>query len=157
MKVFVVTSGEYSDYGINAIFSTKEKAEGYVKMMEYIEPYEYYYINEWEVDKVCKNVEVDLCMINGEIKTIDDVCDNGATHEIYEAYDMKNDYSSKVIEITKEEVDRCINENHDDEFDKSIKFPVYVVRDVKYNPDFSVMKKIVFDEIAKYKAEKQGL
>jgi len=31
MKVYVVTYGLYSDYGIEAIFSTKEKAEEYLK------------------------------------------------------------------------------------------------------------------------------
>ena len=32
MQVYVVTSGEYSDYGIDAIFSTAEKAQEYVSM-----------------------------------------------------------------------------------------------------------------------------
>ncbi len=45
-NVWVVTSGEYSDYGIDAIFSTEEKAEAYlaqaklVKLDSRIEPYE---------------------------------------------------------------------------------------------------------------------
>lgn len=29
-KIYIVTSGEYSDYGINAVFTTKEKAIDYV-------------------------------------------------------------------------------------------------------------------------------
>lgn len=29
-KIFLVTSGEYSDYGINAIFSTRKKAQSYI-------------------------------------------------------------------------------------------------------------------------------
>ncbi len=33
----------------------------------------------------------------------------------------------------------------------------YCVQDVKYNKDKSVMYKSVYDEIAKYKAEKEGL
>jgi len=45
-KVWVVTSGCYSDYGIRAIFSTKEKAYSYYNMKkvidgEYNEPEEY--------------------------------------------------------------------------------------------------------------------
>lgn len=28
-KIYIVTSGEYSDYGINAVFSTKKKAQEY--------------------------------------------------------------------------------------------------------------------------------
>lgn len=30
-KVFIVTSGSYSDYNIDAVFDTKEKAEAYIK------------------------------------------------------------------------------------------------------------------------------
>jgi hypothetical protein len=33
MKVYVVTTGEYSDYGISAIFSTKEKAEAHCETL----------------------------------------------------------------------------------------------------------------------------
>ena len=29
-KIYIVTSGDYSDYGINAVFSTKEKAEEFM-------------------------------------------------------------------------------------------------------------------------------
>ena len=31
-KVYIVTSGEYSDYHIDAVFASREKAEGYVKI-----------------------------------------------------------------------------------------------------------------------------
>ena len=51
MQVYVVTSGEYSDYGINAIFSTVEKAQEYVSMKEFTNENEHYRINVWEVDK----------------------------------------------------------------------------------------------------------
>ena len=48
----------------------------------------------------------------------------------------------------------------DDNFkfdDKMIKFPIYIVKGVLYNPSKDVMKKVVYDSIAKYKAEKEGL
>ena len=32
MKIFIVTSGAYSDYHIDAVFSTKENAERYNKI-----------------------------------------------------------------------------------------------------------------------------
>ena len=35
-QVYVVTSGEYSDYGINAIFTTRELAEDYVDKVNYL-------------------------------------------------------------------------------------------------------------------------
>ena len=46
-KVFIVTSGEYSDYGIDRVFSTEEKAKEFIKITRdlyggtfNIEPYE---------------------------------------------------------------------------------------------------------------------
>lgn len=46
-KVFIVTSGEYSDYDIKAVFSTREKAEAYInaKGTDY-----YWEVEEWDVD-----------------------------------------------------------------------------------------------------------
>jgi len=49
MIVYVVTSGEYSDYSIEAVFSTKEKAEAYKADMEWVGS-EKADIEEWEVD-----------------------------------------------------------------------------------------------------------
>ncbi len=59
MNIFVVTSGEFSEYRIKAIFSTRELAEDYIKS-------EGGSIKEWDVDvldidhhyitiKMCKN------------------------------------------------------------------------------------------------------
>lgn len=51
MKVYVVTSGEYSDYSIEAIFSTKELAQQYID--ERMHSHGWFDINgidEWEVD-----------------------------------------------------------------------------------------------------------
>lgn len=53
MKVWVVEEGSYSDRGISAIFSTKEKAEKYIDMMK---KYGYNYDDihdepeEWDLD-----------------------------------------------------------------------------------------------------------
>lgn len=49
MKVYVVTSGSYSDYGINAIFSTKELAEEYIKEV-WKNSTSCNGVNEWELD-----------------------------------------------------------------------------------------------------------
>ncbi|MGC8605512.1 MAG: DUF7336 domain-containing protein [Desulfomonilaceae bacterium] len=55
-KVFVVTSGNYSDYGIRAIFSTRYKARQFIKREQRNARYEHYIgydyrIETWEVDK----------------------------------------------------------------------------------------------------------
>ena len=45
-KIYIVTSGEYSDYHIEAVFTTKEKA------VEYVEQHGTYYdIEEYDIDK----------------------------------------------------------------------------------------------------------
>jgi len=48
-KVYVVTAGEYSDYRIEAVFSTKEKAENYINTFY---NYEFNGIDEYELDLV---------------------------------------------------------------------------------------------------------
>lgn len=167
MQVFVITSGEYSDYGINAIFSTKEKAQEYVDKMEFCSSYEEYYnIHEWNVDEVSKEIPTnDLCLYNGEVVKLDDL--NGGNDFDYSAYiaycifnNLQENTKSRVLEITKEDyLKELLDSNcEDDEIDiNKIQFSIYCVRDVKYNKDKSVMYKTVYDEIAKYKSEKEGL
>lgn len=48
-KVFVVTSGEYSDYGIDAIFSTRELAQSFIDAFKANKWYEMD-IEEWDLD-----------------------------------------------------------------------------------------------------------
>jgi hypothetical protein len=53
LTLFAVASGEYSDYGINAIFSTKELADKYIEASVLAARYgrtEKYFIEEWELD-----------------------------------------------------------------------------------------------------------
>lgn len=50
-KVYIVTSGEYSDYGIVAVFKTKEEAELLLKQHNYEGLYYKYRIEEYEFDK----------------------------------------------------------------------------------------------------------
>ena len=58
-KVYIVTEGEYSDYRIEACFSTKKKAQEYVKNAEKIRSSYYYpYIEEWDLDEQSDIVDV---------------------------------------------------------------------------------------------------
>jgi len=45
-KVYIVTSGSYSDYHINAVFSTEELAQGYIDRWGTSD----YDIEEWDLD-----------------------------------------------------------------------------------------------------------
>ena len=53
MTVYVVTSGEYSSYGICEIFSTCEQAEKYIASENDRYGWDDYRIEEWELDN-CK-------------------------------------------------------------------------------------------------------
>lgn len=53
-KVYIVTSGEYSDYTIEAVFSTREKAEEFVSVLKLNYPAE---IVEWNVDGIIEGDE----------------------------------------------------------------------------------------------------
>jgi hypothetical protein len=56
MNIYVVTSGNYSDYGIRSIFSTRGKAKEFIKRETRNALYEHYIgddyrIETWELDK----------------------------------------------------------------------------------------------------------
>lgn len=57
-KIYVVTEGEYSDYHIEACFSTKEKAQEYIKNAKKVNESYYYDIEEWELDSNSDIVDV---------------------------------------------------------------------------------------------------
>ncbi len=65
-KIYIVTSGEYSDYHIEAVFTTKEKA------VEYVEQHgTYYNIKEYnideEVEKKSQLWSIVFCIENGKL------------------------------------------------------------------------------------------
>lgn len=58
-KIYVVTEGDYSDYHIEACFSTKKKAQEYIKNAKKVhESYYYPRIEEWELDSNSDIVDV---------------------------------------------------------------------------------------------------
>ena len=50
MKIYVVTSGCYSDFHINAMFSTREKAQKYIDAAKFDDWDDINGIDEWDVD-----------------------------------------------------------------------------------------------------------
>lgn len=67
--VYVVTSGEYSDYTIHAVFSTKEKAEEYIDHGEYFS--DSYEIEEYELDSENPDMSEKLYEIDIDYNTFD--------------------------------------------------------------------------------------
>ena len=157
MNVYVVTSGEYSDYGIDSIFSTQEKAQEYVDMRKFTDDCnENYNIKVWSVDEVYSNEVTDLIFINNKVYKLYDI--KWEYDWIYYSEDNGNTIGN-VTELNKCDIDEDFQNTEDlNQFrDEELKFPIYIVRGVTYNKDRSVMKKVVYDSIAKYKAEKEGL
>lgn len=74
-KVYIVTSGEYSDYHIDAVFSTREKAEEFVSVLKLNDPVE---IVEWNVDGIiegdeAKHYEATFAYETGELLLTEEV------------------------------------------------------------------------------------
>lgn len=58
-KIYVVTCGEYSDYGIEAIFDNKELAEKFISCFEW---YDWHQptVEEWELNPLKKEIKSGL-------------------------------------------------------------------------------------------------
>jgi len=63
MLVYVVTTGCYSDYGIEAIFSSKEKAKELLERLERAEE-DYPNIEEWTLDSIREEHQKDAIEVN---------------------------------------------------------------------------------------------
>ena len=73
MKIFIVTTGEYSDYSIHSVWSTQKQAEDMVKILNN-ERYNYASFEEYEVDKPCEEkagFEVIIDFKTGELSKPD--------------------------------------------------------------------------------------
>ena len=62
-KVFIVTSGEYSDYHIEAVFDTKKKAVEYLQQKG-----DYYRIETYDINAEVVNVTKQVWAVNLRIK-----------------------------------------------------------------------------------------
>lgn len=60
-KIYIVTSGEYSEYGIDAVFTTKEKAVDYVEQHGTRYDIEEYNLDE-EVEKKTQLWHIEFCV-----------------------------------------------------------------------------------------------
>lgn len=65
-KIYIVTSGEYSEYEINAVFTTKEKAVEYVEQNGTRYNIEEYNLDE-EVEKKTQLWSIEFCVEDGKL------------------------------------------------------------------------------------------
>jgi len=129
-KVYVITRGVYSDYGIEAIFTNREAAEKYCA----VHPIEYWdeaMIEEWDISDgseiKCKKVYRAIFFRFN---------DNGTL------YSVKMKYSTKPFTL-----DICKDRN-------GISGYIPVNKNIE---DREVAKKIIYNYVAKWKAEQAEL
>ena len=52
MKIYLVSTGDYSDWSVRGLFSTREVAEKFAALLGDANP-----IDEWEVDRCCERAQ----------------------------------------------------------------------------------------------------
>lgn len=132
MFVYVVTSGSYSDYGIDAIFSTKELAETYVSRMDNNSSYSGYNIEEWPID--------------------------AGLPRLFYGVRLAREFDQENKKLTEEAILSEMRPEHRVERPKT---NVYLRGDswegIAWGSSYDVARKSLWDALAKAKAEKEGL
>lgn len=111
-KIYIVTSGEYSDYRIDAVFTTKEKANEFIQQQGSGFRIEEFVIDEEKVKKEEKiwdvEINIDDNSVNKSIPRIF-LCREEGTCEYHEYFRndvvdlyVKADSMDKAIKIAKE-------------------------------------------------------
>ena len=136
-RVYVVTSGEYSSYHIDAVFSNYEMAERYCALLTDKHDYNYEspHIEEYDQDLISVNGKVYRGLtfreVQGKSKYVDMIKTFISLNPIEKTIKKHtNSYGEKVLAVT---------------------IPIYV------RVDEEEAEKIAYDWLARYKAEEQGL
>jgi len=145
-KVWVVTSGEYSDYGIEAIFSSPTLANKLVQSLNQRKGHDYADFQEWELDEI--NTE--------DLRYRFDVVIHPTTSEIFSVQNVGSygTESPRVVEVPNYRYSVTT-----EMFGEKGTFSASItaLRAVVYAEDESKARKAAADAIAKYKAEREGL
>jgi hypothetical protein len=147
MKVWIVTRGEYSDYHIEAVFSTEERADNFARLIS--SRYEEASAEEWDLDEPWAAQELYFWDC-----TIEDYQWDGAV-------------TGKITPLP-DEADVVIRPDSEDTEGvrvvayRGIQFPGYDKLPPHYlvgvrAMDKKVALKIARDKVAQYKAEKEGI
>lgn len=141
MKVFLITQGEYSDYGIRAVSLDKEDAERKCALLnKNVYCGEYCEIEEYDTD----DLKVDT---DEEVKKRFEMCIRERTGEIkwfIESY------------LTFENIDK-VHYVKKDCFDCGEGRRIEAVATLPTDTTEEQAKKIILDRVAKFKAERAGL
>ena len=135
--VYVVTSGEYSDYHIDGVFTDYDKAELYRAILHDKDKYDYCnpQIEEYNTDEIQVEGKVYRGLlfreVTGKRRNVDSIHTFVSTNPIEEKVKTyTNCFGEKIIAVTTQ-ISKRVNADE--------------------------AKKIAYDWLAKYKAEGQGL
>lgn len=129
MIVYIVTSGEYSDYHIAAVFDNKEQAELYCAVHE--RKLDRPYIEEWDTDEV----KLESCV---------------PVKKLWIAY-IRIDGSVSYISSRLTIENRKLVEKYVDRLGYRYRYQVFVTLDKDSTEEQAL--KVIFDYLAKWKAE----
>lgn len=132
MKVYLVSNGEYDDYTIEGVFSTREKAQKFIDSIKDVEDTYYSpYIEETELDSmynfVCRDKyksytvqisEEDTIFVNANNRPFEGCFDRNLYNNSYMIhpdgtmfFDIKTDDEQKAIKIAIDKKKELINTN----------------------------------------------
>ena len=131
-KIYIITSGEYSDYCINAVFSTKEKAEEYVQQHGTNYRVEDYDIDEEVVKKEIKIWGVIMRFDNFEVVE----CNTGFCGDGWGSH-MKDTFKYYLNWVNQECVSLYVEA---DCMDRAIKIASERIAQIKANKDLLYAK-----------------
>lgn len=132
MKIYIVTSGEYSDYGIRAVFTDQRKAELYCALHE--SKFDHHMVEEWETEYVVTKTNAKV------MKIVDARVDNDGSIYI----------NDRVFTFEKN-FEPTVRLKYD--YFSSEYYSVEVLLEADASEEKE--KKIVFDTLAKWKYEQQ--
>src|SRR5574344_935725 len=133
MKVYITSSGHYSDWMITGVFSSMQKAQEYIDTMSVVDDYTNDTIDEYEVDSAAKP-EYAAILIYPDVDKF--IIEN---YEDYQSFFNDGDVFHK-------DAIKSIPESREH----------YIVR-VNFNLNNKVMIKAAHDKIAEYKAMEEGV
>lgn len=136
--IYVVTSGEYSDYHIDGVFSNYEMAERYCALLTDKHDYDY-------EDPHIEEYDQDLISVNGKVY-------RGLTFR--EVQGIKSKYVDGIYTfVSLNPIEKTIKK-HTNGYGEKV---LLVTIPISVRVDDDEAEKIAYDWLARYKAEEQGL
>lgn len=115
--VYLVTSGSYSNYGIEAAFSTRELAQKYIDATSSSDRWDAAEIEEWDLDDNAEKLIAGFKFYFGRINESGDITELEECHSRYSnnevpGFDAANSMYSSMMAKDKEHARKILGERH---------------------------------------------